>query len=92
MFLTGLTAASSAYRNCIHIEATQKLMESFERQKNVTPSLARFTYSHDHTYQVRWMNFLLQNINILELLLTLILLLSTFFLLFLTHPNDFGLS
>ena len=49
MFLTGLTAASSVYENCIHIEATEKLMESFDR----APSLARDTYSHDHTYQVR---------------------------------------
>ena len=53
MFLTGLTAASSVYGNCIHIEATEKLMESFERENNVTTSLARDTYSHDHTNQVR---------------------------------------
>ena len=57
MFLTGLTAASSVYGNCIHIEATEKLMESFEIENNVTPSLARDTYSPDHTYQVRWRNF-----------------------------------
>ena len=54
MFLTGLTAASSVYGNCIHIEATEKLIESFEKKNNVcTPSLGRDTYSHDHTYQVR---------------------------------------
>ena len=53
MFLTGLTAASYVYENCIHTEATEKLMESFERKNNVTPSLGRDTYSHDHTYQVR---------------------------------------
>ena len=53
MFLTGSTAASSVYENCIHIEATEKLMESFDRENNVIPSLARDTYSHDHTYQVR---------------------------------------
>ena len=57
MFLTGLTAASYVYENSIHTEATEKLMESFERKNNVTPSLGRDTYSHDHTYQVRWMNF-----------------------------------
>ena len=57
MFLTGLTSASSVYGNCIHIEATEKLMESFDRENNITPSLARDTYSHDHTYQVRRINF-----------------------------------
>ncbi|CAH3150740.1 unnamed protein product [Pocillopora meandrina] len=51
MFLTGLTAASSVYGDCIHIKATEKLIESFDRENNVTPSLARDTYSHDHTYQ-----------------------------------------
>ncbi|RMX54829.1 hypothetical protein pdam_00024285 [Pocillopora damicornis] len=46
-----LTAASSVYGNCIHIEATEKLMKSFDRENNIIPSLARDTYSHDHTYQ-----------------------------------------
>ena len=32
MFLTGVTAASSVYGNCIHIEAMEKLMESFHWQ------------------------------------------------------------
>ena len=53
MFLTGVTALSSVYGNGIHIEATEKLMESFDRENNISPSLARDTYSHDHTYQVR---------------------------------------
>ena len=53
MFVTGLTAASSVYGNCIHIEATEKLMESFDRENNIIPSLARDTHSHDQTYQVR---------------------------------------
>nr|XP_058949036.1 uncharacterized protein LOC131776850 [Pocillopora verrucosa] len=47
----GLTAASSVYVNCIHIEATEKLIESFDKENNVTPSLAGDAYSHDHTYQ-----------------------------------------
>lgn len=46
-----VTAVSSVYWNCIHIEATEKLMESFDRENNITPSLARDTYSYDHTYQ-----------------------------------------
>ena len=53
MFLTGLTAASSVYGNCIHIEATEKLMESFDRENNINLSLVRDTHSHDHTYRVR---------------------------------------
>ncbi|XP_066029579.1 uncharacterized protein [Pocillopora verrucosa] len=28
----------------------EKLMESFDRENNITPSLPRDTYSHDHTY------------------------------------------
>ena len=51
MFLTASTAASSVYGNCIHIEATEKLMESFDRENNVTTSLAGDTYSHGHSYQ-----------------------------------------
>ncbi|XP_022803121.1 uncharacterized protein LOC111340523 [Stylophora pistillata] len=47
----GLTPASSVYGNCIHIEAFEKLMESFYRENNVNPSLTRDTYSHDYTYQ-----------------------------------------
>ena len=50
MFLTGVTAASSVYGNCIHIEAMENLMESFDRENNITPSLPRDTYSHDHTW------------------------------------------
>lgn len=46
-----LTATSSVYESCIHIEATEKLMESFDRENNVTPSLARDAYSHDQSYQ-----------------------------------------
>ncbi|XP_022791583.1 uncharacterized protein LOC111330871 isoform X2 [Stylophora pistillata] len=46
-----LTATSSVYENCIHIEAPEKLMESFDRENNVPPSLARDAYSHDQTYQ-----------------------------------------
>ena len=53
MFLTGVTALRSVYGNCIHIEATEKLMKSFDRENNISPSLARDTFSHDHTYQVR---------------------------------------
>ena len=53
MFLIGVTAASSVYGNCIHIEAMEKLMESSDRENNITPSLPRDTYSHDHTYLVR---------------------------------------
>ena len=48
MFLTGLTAASSVYGNCIHIEATEKLMESFDRENNISPSLARDILSWSH--------------------------------------------
>ena len=35
MFVTGVTAASSVYGNCIHIEAMEKLMESFGRENNI---------------------------------------------------------
>ena len=53
MFVMGLTAGSPVYGNCIHIEAAEKLMESFDRENNINLSLARDTHSHDHTYRVR---------------------------------------
>ena len=59
ILLTGLTAASAVYGKCIHIEAFEKLMADFDMENNCTPSLARGTNSHDHTYQVRQMQYLL---------------------------------
>ncbi|PFX17680.1 hypothetical protein AWC38_SpisGene17985 [Stylophora pistillata] len=51
LHVESLTSASSVYGHCIHVEATEKLMESFDRENNVTPSLTRDIYSHDYTYQ-----------------------------------------